>query len=49
MELFLHFPYVKRGLAAKKEFTNSPTLAEKAGVSAFLDPLDLCRFAGGIG
>jgi hypothetical protein len=49
VELFLHFSYVKCGLAAKKEFTNPPTLAEKAGVSAFLDPLDLCRFAGGFG
>jgi hypothetical protein len=49
VELVLHFPYVKGGLAAKEEFTDSPTLAEKAGVSAFLDPPDLCRFVGGIG
>jgi len=29
MELFLHFPYVEGGLAAKKEFTIPPPLQRK--------------------
>ena len=39
MELFLFFPYIKGGLAAKKEFTISPSPAEKACFSTFLDLL----------